>query len=744
MAILAAATAVPALGESNVLRIDNGTLSVAYDTNMETFELFQGERRFASGARFNSGSEVAVRVIDVDDALGKGQAIEEKDVGGQTNWLVLYEGLPFVCVKIAFTNTWEDAISINELEPVALSMDLGAPPEQCRVLGCDELTPATEARTSYTFLAAANVSDRSGFVCGWLTHERGSGIVQSEVIDGKIQVVGDTTYGGKLNIPAAKTADGEILAIGYFDDALDGLEAYADAIAKANDIHLPPAPSGYCTWYHAGALDEGRMAELAAFCQAELRDFGFEFLQIDDRWQQSNRDFTTHKADGPYPSGMKATADAVTAAGLRAGLWLTPFGWDRNAPALADHQDWFVHREDGSVYAVEWGGDCLDMSHPDARAFLSDVIGRTTRAWGYRYLKIDGLWAGMAVTLLYPEPDYREDGLGDAVFHDAAKTNVEAYRDGLKLVREAAGDDVFLLGCNIAQNMRTLGASIGLLDGMRVGRDIGPNLDQILPCAQMGSRLYFLNGKVWHNDPDCLMLRPPLTLDQARAWGTWIAIAGQMNVVSEWLPGLPPERLDIVKRTMPNHGLRARPLDLFDNDLPAVWHLPVHRAGLEWHVIGLFNWSKQDAMDVSLDLARIGLAGVPCTGFDFWEDEFLADVSASLDLRIPPGSSKAIALHRRVDRPQLVGTSRHVTQGAVDLVSVEWDEGAAELRGVSRVVANDPYELRIAKAAPWRVTSAKASGTIEPLDLDQREKSARVIIQSDKTREVAWRLRFEK
>ena len=34
------------------------------------------------------------------------------------------------------------------------------------------------------------------------------------------------------------------------------------------------------------------------------------------------------------------------------------------------------------------------------------------------YLKLDGLWSGMATGLLYPEPAYREDGLGNAVFHD--------------------------------------------------------------------------------------------------------------------------------------------------------------------------------------------------------------------------------------------------------------------------------------------------------------------------------------
>ena len=89
------------------------------------------------------------------------------------------------------------------------------------------------------------------------------------------------------------------------------------------------------------------------------------------------------------------------------------------------------------------------------------------------------------------------------------------------------------------RGVRTGRASTGLVDGMRVGRDIGAKWDHILPSAIMGTRLYFFHGRVWHNDPDCLMVRKPMTLDQARAWGSWIAVSGQLNMVSEWLPRLP-------------------------------------------------------------------------------------------------------------------------------------------------------------------------------------------------------------
>lgn len=736
---------------AGALTIDNGNVSVRYDEARGTFALYRGPQCFASGERFNAASGVSARVIEVNDALGTGKAIEERADSGLTVVLAVYDGLPFVCIRCAQTNPLDQPLAINELEPVALDLNWGAPPDALNVLGCDGLTPASIDRTSYTFLAVAEPKSGAGAVCGWLTQYRGSGVVLSEPREQAVRVIGNMEYGGKLTMAPGATVEGETFAVGFFADAHEGLEAYAAAIAKAQKITLPKVPAGYCTWYHAGALNASGVAKLSEYCAKNLADFGFEVIQIDDGWQTSGRDFTQHRSDGPYPAGMAATAKAIAGNGLRPGLWFIPFGWDHTAPVFADRQDWFVHRPDGSIYAVEWGGDCLDMTHPDARKFVQEVTARIVRDWGYSYLKIDGLWTGMATELLYPEPSYRADGFGDAVFHDTAMTNVEAYRAGLRAVREAAGASTFVLGCNIAQNMRTLGASMGLVDGMRVGRDIGTQWPAILPSAEMGSRLYFLHGKVWYNDPDCLLVRDPLTLEQARAWGSWIGISGQMNLVSEWLPSLPPEKLDIVKRTMPNHGRNARPVDLFASPLPRIWNLEVEQAGTRWNAVAVFNWDAERADEVTVDLARLGLAASEqdvYVGFDFWADAFVPAFAQRITLPLPPSSCRVLAVHRQLERPQLVSTSRHVTQGAVDLVSVQWDAAQRTLSGVSRVVAGDPYELRVATppTGGWHAVSATlgddhaAAGAT--ISLHDAEWGARVRILSPQTGEVSWKVNY--
>jgi len=751
-----AASQANAEDRQQMLTLDNGILSVHYNTQTQTFTARRGDRLFITAGRLTAPDGAAApqaRTLATRDAVGQGRSIEVTWPDGHQTLLTLYNAVPLVCVKGSFRNAADQPHTLAEIAPVAATVDAGAALSDLRGFGPEgpfNLGP----RTCFCFAAAVNPTTRAGVVCGWLTHHRASGVVMLAGENDALKLGARAEY-GRLLVPPGATVVGETFAIGFFDDALEGFESYGDACGKANQVKLPTrAPCGYCTWYHSGALNQTRTAELAEFCGRHLKPFGFEFIQIDDGWQVGSRDFTTHRPNGPYPDGMQPTAQKINAQGLTAGIWYIPFGWDPERPALRDHADWFVKRPDGSIYSVRWAGSCLDMTHPEAREFLRGVVARMSREWGYKYMKIDGLWSGMAVKILYPSPAYRPDEIGQAVLHDPTHSQVEAYRSGLKLVREAAGHDVFLLGCNIAQNARTLGASFGLVDGMRIGHDIGANWGSIRGCAQPLARFYFLHNKVWFNDPDCLMLRSPLTLDQARAWGSLLAVSGQMNVVSEWLPGLPPEKLDVVKRTMPNHGGLGRPLDLFENNPPRFWHLPAKLGGERFDVVALVNWDEKNPLEIELDPTRLGLPagpGVRYVGFDYWEGEFVGPFAGKRTFTLRPSSCRVIALSKLLERPQLVGTSRHVTQGVVDVVQVDWDEETHTLSGRSRVVGQDPYELRIAMPtsggrglvlARAGVSEADAQAGVHT-QVAQTGAHLRVTIQSAASREVAWQLRFD-
>src|SRR5436853_12076 len=82
------------------------------------------------------------------------------------------------------------------------------------------LTPADQSRASYAFLAAADPATRTGVVAGWLTDDRGSGIVTAKpAADNTMLIEGRVDY-GKLLLNPKESTEGELFAIGHFDDSL--------------------------------------------------------------------------------------------------------------------------------------------------------------------------------------------------------------------------------------------------------------------------------------------------------------------------------------------------------------------------------------------------------------------------------------------------------------------------------------------------------------------------------------------
>jgi hypothetical protein len=748
---LADAPPVRAAQNAQTFTLDNGLVSVRFDAAEGSFDARAAGVPLVTKGRLGL-LDAKASLVDVASPLGQGRAIQLAR-NSSTDRIILYPQLPFVILQQSIRNSHAAPTTTQTITQLHLPVPL--PSKDARILGCDGLTPADRSRASYAFLAAADPDTRRGVVAGWLTDHRASGIVLAKPLpaDDQLYIEGRADY-GRLLLKPNQSTDGELFAIGRFDDALVGLEAYADAVAKVHQIKLRPIPSGYCTWYsrpHGGAADEKSLKELATFAREKLAPFGFNLVQIDDKWQLSNRDYTTHKPTGPYPSGMKATADTLHSMGMTPGLWFIPFGWDPKSPTFADKQDYFVHRNDGSLYEVKWAGTCLDMTHPGARDLLAQTVSRVTHDWGYKYLKLDGLWTGMATQILYPNPAVRDDHLGDAVFHDPAKTNIQAYRDGLKLVRDAAGDDVFITGCNVAQNMRTLAASFGLVDALRVGRDIGANWEKILPSMTMGTRLYFFHGRVWHNDPDCLMLRKPLTVEQARAWASWIAVSGQLNLVSEWLPGLPPERLEIIKRSMPNTNLCGRPLDLFERNDPRIWKLSAGTGENRRDVVGLFNWDDKEPADFEIPVDKLDLPPAKAyVGAEFWRDDrgaYVEPFADSLKATLPPGSCRVFSVRPVADHPQILATFRHITMGIADLADEHYDPATRTLSATSNVVANDRYKVSvILHGANGRIAKAQLSPEDQragaTLEIDEPGPLARFTLRSPTNRPLHWTLSF--
>lgn len=738
------------------LVIENETLQATFDTATARFALrdkASGKICIAEGRFSAVGGAASVAAVS-HEKFGAGRTIRISRPDGSRNSIALYPGLPFALFGAMLHNGGAESMILNHVPLCLAGIDLGKPLTELRAFGTGGLTTLEKNSGSYAYLAIVDPATRSGCVGGWLTHDRGSGVVFSPVEGSSVRMEARIDY-GRLRIKPGQEAATETFALGWFADARLGLEAYADAITKLYSIKLPPQPAGYCTWYaekHGGGCDEKHLVELAAFAAEKLKPFGFDFVQIDDQWQAGvskngpRRNFTTHRPDGPYPGGMQAAATSITRLGLTPGIWFMPFAGTHYDPFFEQHQDWFAKGPDGKPFETRWGGTCLDMTLPGPQEHLRSVVQRLAHEWGYKIFKMDGLWTGTATRLMYVNNGYQDDQIGEAQLGDPDKTHIEAFRDGLKLVRRTAGPDVFLLGCCVSQNMRSFGGAMGLVDAMRVGPDTGAGHIG----APHGSRNYFLHGRVWQNDPDCVSVRASTPLARARLNATWTAISGQLFYNSDWLPDMPGERLEILKRTIPAHGLLPRPVDLFENDPARVWLLTDARSTPRRDVVAFYNWDEAKSATISVDLRRLGLPATKYAAFDFWANKFVPPVRERITVSLPAASCRILALRPTADYPQLLSTSRHVTQGIVDVREEKWQPSSHRLTGVSRVVAGDPYELRLVVPVgdrSWRATRFEVADDDAAAGVKTRfaqdGPKLRATLTSPVSRDVRWQAAFE-
>jgi hypothetical protein len=327
-----------ALAQEKPLTIENDALQASFDRGTGRFSLIAkpSQRVFLRDGKFSSVNGTARTTTGADRSFGRGQVIEISYPTGNRDSIMVFPNLPFALFRSSLHNPGTELIVTNKLRPLSAIVDLKKSAAELKTLGSGGLLAADKNPGSYVWLAVAEPLSRNGVISGWLTHERGSGVLFSSEEGGRVRLDGQIDY-GRLRVAPGKMEELETLAIGYFDDARLGLEKWADAVAKVYHVKLPPQPAGYCTWYsrpYGGASDEKHLAELSVFAARQLAPFGFSVVQIDDHWQAGvstngpKRNFSTHAAKGPYPEGMKAAAEQIKSLGLVPGLWFMPFAGD--------------------------------------------------------------------------------------------------------------------------------------------------------------------------------------------------------------------------------------------------------------------------------------------------------------------------------------------------------------------------------------------------------------------------------
>jgi hypothetical protein len=533
------------------------------------------------------------------------------------------------------------------------------------------------------------------------------------------------------------------IADGVFDPAKDELRLKDGTILKnyfrdtlkikyfhpIDKTHFPLPPSGWCSWYFFyQEINEDEIKLNAKWIAENLKDFGVQYVQIDDGWQGTghglgeNRDWST--IDKRFPSGMDGLAAYIKSLGLKPGIWLAPHG-QSNEAVVKNHVGVFMLKPDGTTASNTWEGTFLvDPSAPESQQYLKDLFAKLS-SWGYEYFKIDG------------QPIVVREYRNKKSFMKNPADDTDAlYRDTLKSIRAGIGPDRYLLGCWVVPL-----EGIGLMNGSRIGADVLPNWDGFKFSMRATMQYYFLHNVAWYTDPDVFIVRAPLPLEQARAWATLQGLTGQAALMSDRLVDLPAERVELIKRVYP--AVDIRPLDLFSSDRnKRIWDLKINHLGRTYDVVGVFNFDESKPVSSFVSWKDLGLPEDRLVHvFDFWNKEYLGAFEKGISLDLGPTSTRVLSLVPATDQIQLVSTSRHITQGWVDLISQS--VSGNRYTGKSKLIRNDPYNLRFAfpRGKNFVIKSATAGGL--PVRIVNHQGWAEVEITSPRTTDVNWEVRFE-
>ena len=335
------------------------------------------------------------------------------------------------------------------------------------------------------------------------------------------------------------SADGDVVHtvvdVGSVADGytpLDGaLARWADGFAAAEGVGpMRPPPTAWCSWYHYfEAVTQDDIEEnLEAMGTLELP---VDVVQIDDGYQAEMGDWL---ALSDRFASLPDIVGRIHGAGRRAGIWVAPFLMGERSALLRDHPEWAI----GDVSPGTGCGQdlaALDVTHPGAEAYLREVFG-TFRDVGFDYFKIDFIYAGAM------------EGRRAA----PSVPGVEAYRHGLRVIREAIGPEAYLLGCGAP-----ILPSVGLVDAMRIGPDIGSHFEPLdgdlsqpsqRAAAQNSRWRAWQHGRFWINDPDCLVAGPHV--ERRADWARVVENYGGLRTSSDRLRGLDDWGLETTRRLL--------------------------------------------------------------------------------------------------------------------------------------------------------------------------------------------------
>jgi hypothetical protein len=329
---------------------------------------------------------------------------------------------------------------------------------------------------------------------------------------------------------------------------------------------------------------------------------------------------------------------------------------------------------------IVWGYDFTD---PDFVAHMKNVYANLRNS-GIRGLMFD-----------YPESGWASAG----GMEDDYSTTAAAYRKIYQLAHDGLGPGA----CVDERNMLSgSDVTLGVVASMRTENDTDA-MDGTT-VTRCGMRWYKNRVLVNQNADSKNLVRLQGNRDQVRAILTMCYVTtGRLLLANSFTEFSPETFLDLT-RTFPYHSApkSARPVDAFVADFPAVYDFEVNP---QWHQVAFYNPDKERPKLVGIDLSGPQVEGALGLDpereyylYDFWNRHFIGKAAGKsrLEQELRPGEARMISVRECLPHPQVISTDRHVMQGYLDLLRVDWDEKRQVLTGVSKIIGGDPYTVTLA------------------------------------------------
>lgn len=609
-----------------------------------------------------------------------------------------------------------------------------------------------------------NRTERTGMQVGFLTFRRANTEVEHtyDQSSGLTSLRAWCDFAG-WELAAGQQTTTELFNVSVGDDPYALLETWADRAAeRCSPRRWEDPPIGWLGWAWVDPFNVERYEDvLLRNCEAvreRLKGFGVNYvwLSLGNLGGTNPGDWLNWNSE-LFPHGPQYLAARLEQLGFRWGLWCGCF-WMCSAlqDKVTEFRDALLKNADGSLMVVrpEWqygaAGElpeeqrpcmyALDPSHPKTHDLLRETF-ETYRKWGVRYYMIDFLHAAAG-------------NIGQFAYEQHHDRNLvagpEAYHRGLSVVREAVGDDTYLLS---SSGPTTHNA--GAMDAIRTGNDFGEGR-ALYPDSYFYPATYVINsGGFWtgplyalrnqastyythrrlfiNDSGNVLTVDKPIPLEDARIHATIHALSGGPSMLGDDIRHIDEERLNLIKQTLPRSRDVAFPVDLFDSvypDPPTLFQRRIRADWGEYDVVAVYNFGR-DLLRQSTDMRRLRLdPSATYLVWEFWASGFVGPMTGTLDTDVPPGAVRIYRLVRDPGHPVLLGTDMHLLMGEQEITACHWDAETRTLSGTAvrpagergSVFIHAPADLRVVNpAGHWIAKDARDSTLIirVPLALER-------------------------